>query len=198
MNRLIKFRVWKKTTNYKAIENKLRERCIEYDWFGGDDKESNIEYTKEQDKLVPQFTTGKMHYPAFFECDGYTIGWTTRGHIDMGSCGEKDNTECKDAVLMQYTGVKDKNGKEIFEGDILECSNVDDEYLSPAIVAWGCYDEAQWSLWYQPKEPGPHQDGLKADFNGIIAYEEYPIFIEGRYEVLGNIYENPELMKVSL
>lgn len=82
----------------------------------------------------------------------------------------------KDLVLMQSTGLKDKNGKEIFEGDILDYKG------RKALVRWhGSYasfiyrfvDELQkrnteWKLLY-------------------LAYM--------KCEIIGNVYENPELLE---
>jgi len=70
--------------------------------------------------------------------------------------------------LMQYTGLKDKNGKEIYEGDILE-----DKYDNVGAVE---FSHARFS-W-------PHG----VDWGEIeVEWDEI--------EVIGNIYENPELLK---
>ena len=67
-----------------------------------------------------------------------------------------------DKILMQYTGLTDKNGKEIYEGDI---------------VKWG-----------KIIEKVEMKDGCWSMVLGTIV-EEFNL------EVIGNIYENPELIK---
>jgi len=71
--------------------------------------------------------------------------------------------------LMQYTGLKDKNGKEIYEGDIL----IDDEYPEEGIG----YAKVEWE-----------NAGWIAD--PWFGTEEFAEEAKD-YEVIGNIHENP-------
>ena len=79
--------------------------------------------------------------------------------------------------LMQSTGLKDKNGEEIFEGDILtdEGSFEHDSWDYATIE----FDETDYTYYLNWKNEGIYQS--------ITACEDYSI--------AGNIYENPELLR---
>lgn len=82
-----------------------------------------------------------------------------------------DGVEVHSESVGQFTGLKDKNGKEIYEGDILKSS--------------------------------PYSIGAVLFRNGVFLSEEnrdgepfyYPAFHFSISEIIGNIYENPELLK---
>lgn len=79
-------------------------------------------------------------------------------------------------ILMQSTGLKDKNGKEVFVGDIIKCTR-------------GCphevYLEKEYGGTYIGGMPAIYLKGLRLGY----AWTEHE-------EILGNIYENPELLEV--
>ena len=95
-----------------------------------------------------------------------------------------------DITLMQSTGLKDKNGKEIFEGDILCCPHF------PANGTWHyLYHEVIWDeklqLWKAVSIGNKEGKEITAHGNPMLW-----VYIknEPNGEIIGNIYENPELL----
>ena len=86
----------------------------------------------------------------------------------------------KDLILMQYTGLKDKNGKEIYEGDIVKASY--EIMVHHESDTWG--------------------SGEFKNHKGIVRFTNGSFWIEDQcliggmdtVEIIGNIYENPELL----
>lgn len=101
--------------------------------------------------------------------------------------------------LIQCTGLKDKNGKLIFEGDILSKTKVDwkyEEYTRKYLVCW---DRTQWQLglfkYQRPKAQNNRRYDRKIPFKDIVSFKDYTPFKEfAECEVIGNIYENKELI----
>lgn len=107
---------------------------------------------------------------------------------------EKDKTRCvcgysfdfyledENATIMQSTGLKDKNGKEVFEGDIIT-----DGYTL------GVFRNHQTLGFYMVDEKG--KENFLSDTVDTEGFEEAKEFMKNSIEIIGNIYENPELLE---
>ncbi|WP_394817287.1 YopX family protein [Lactococcus lactis] len=87
----------------------------------------------------------------------------------------------EDVEFMQSTGLKDKNGTEIYEGDVIANQNKESKnwYVSHHVVVW-------------------HDTGFMGKqicSSGSYLGLDYWTSGENGYVVIGNIYENPELLE---
>ena len=92
----------------------------------------------------------------------------------LSSLGE----EVDDNIVMQYTGLHDKNGKEIYEGDVVKANirHKDIEIIGRVHMPKSC-----WVVTFKNPLNGYYNNRRTAEFNEL--------------EILGNIYENPNLLK---
>lgn len=105
-------------------------------------------------------------------------------HFDRGMAQYANNDNAirfiklENIILMQSTGLYDKNGKEVFVGDIIKCTR-------------GC----------------PHEVYLEKEYGGTYVGGMPAIYLKGIREgyawtgaevILGNIYENPELLELEV
>ena len=102
----------------------------------------------------------------------------------------------ENAEIMQYTGLKDKNGKEIYEGDIITFEDMGEEgyeyiegfdFVNRASVV---FENGRWEL----DNLASHNSSVLEEMNSC--HEDFITVFEN-CEVIGNVHQNPELLEAS-
>lgn len=121
--------------------------------------------------MMPKFRAWDEVIDQMFIPD--SIHFDSKGMVD-GIGSKKTVFGIEDFELMQSTGLHDKNGKEIFEGDIVKNSYGEIGYIKHSIYTFvfAKKKECEWREFY---------------LHGIGAGSPF--------EVLGNIHEHPELLE---
>ena len=132
--------------------------------------------------------TGKMVYGQLLRGENDFNIVTHFGHvIDIELVPIKKGTQG------QYTGLKDENGCEIYEGDVIywEIDNGIGIESYTGIICWsenlekeGWNETYQWLVRYT-------NDHLRGRFDSL----SFPASYKGGLRIIGNIYENPELLE---
>lgn len=138
--------------------------------------------------MIPKFRAWDKRFSEFVE-DFFVSedGKIYKKSTDTGY-GIAISKETSDKViLMQSTGILDKNSQEIFEGDVVSRNSG-----MPSVVEFGkwIYEE---DFGYKIKNIGFYLNSSYDDdeFFQAMDYED----IRKNYEVIGNIYENPEILE---
>lgn len=144
MNRKIKFRVWDTTHKVMITDNNVQEVVRKY----------NEGYLSDYED-----------YDSDYDCDEWYP--YCKMYVPFDICLNEDK------VLLQYTGLKDKNGVEIYEGDMVM---YDYEWTKPTeigIVTWNNKNASFQIKGHIPSSSMTHLNWMK---------------------VIGNIYESEELL----
>ena len=141
-------------------EIEFRGKTDENIWVFGNFVKTKEEYTKEISNAI-------INLDAEHRCCGEYLdnGWN---EIDINTLG-------------QYTGLKDKNGTKIFEGDIVKSVGIRLNGTETSMIGFVKWDKDSCN--YE----------LYRETNSGFQTEALCGF--GSYEVIGNIHDNPELLK---
>lgn len=107
-----------------------------------------------------------------------------------------------DLVLMQSTGLTDKNGKEIFEGDILKFNDTWSDYcyegyVDGEIAGFNYVEiEKETTCFGFGKTRIPESSLFNLVNDEHFTFKELITDTSFEFEIIGNIYENPELTEV--
>ena len=130
--------------------------------------------------MIPKFRVWESYYKKMFANDQIII-WDGNVYVNDANKITVDSMKgwsIDDKYLMQSTGLFDKNGKEIFEGDIVEWEHKDTGQLVRGIIKYDT-DLGFWGM-------------TDVRFNDLRAIG---YLANQKVTVLGNIYENPELVE---
>lgn len=134
----------------------------------------------------------KLKFRAFLKSNKLMYDVLTLDIIDSKTLIQNKEKELrgyvrlKDIELMQYTGLKDRNGKEIYEGDIVlwkDKSPMSDGTLSEIVEVFWNNKLLEWGV-------KTHSQNKKAYIGSLHDYN-----IAKELKVLGNIYENKEIIE---
>ena len=123
--------------------------------------------------MIPKFRAWLKNDKEMIEAD--EIHWD-RGQLDFIGDAITFMRKADEIELMQSTGLQDKNGQEVFVGDIIRCTR-------------GC----------------PHEVYLEKEYGGTYIGGMPAIYLKGiregyawtvDEEIIGNVYQNPELLEV--
>lgn len=141
-------------------------------------------WDKDKEKMTDDFVIGAWNGNIMTAGES---GWTSRHGRDL--------------ILMESTSLKDKNGKEIYEGDILK-GEYGEQSKEPLHITKGevLFNRGKYEIKFNLV--WRTLDLFSIDGNNAIYWREQynrvadEYFRVERIEIIGNIYENPDLLEV--
>lgn len=113
-----------------------------------------------------------------------------RTFVSLGEFRGSEFIEVLKDTVGQYTGLTDKNGTKIFEGDIVQ------DVIEPkakGIVRFGDY-ETSYRDWTPVADPYSKHTGFFIEWNNMNFCKDVRFWNE-KVKVIGDIHDNPELLK---
>lgn len=136
--------------------------------------------------------------PGLLDCEYLGEQSVVRLNDALRKGGAADYEKENKSIFMQYTGLKDKNGKEVYEGDILHFTYwwFDGNEAETPLVGEVTYlqNEASFGLKHIRNKEWLRHIGAKPGEEDTQSFSGWH-FSADDMEVIGNIYENPELLE---
>lgn len=142
--------------------------------------------------MIPKFRAYIKKSKKIYPVNDLTLNGIDDEPVGINGCGDSTCTTCldwyrfEDIELMQSTGLKDKNGVEIFEGDIIVGQQHLTTDLSTPFEIKGLVKYSERNTMFYLDEKSVGHDKFMHSLGSSIY----------QYEIIGNIYENPELLEV--
>ena len=136
-------------------------------------------------------------------CVGDDAGMIVHYKAVGGSYIPVQNIQLKNSSLeileiCQYTGLKDRNGKEIYEGDVVRLTYWEYEkgwYSKTPIEAGAVYFDTYWGVKFDCRDATQRTAEYWKNVNERDLGNMPNLQEERDIEIIGNIYENPDLIK---
>lgn len=125
-------------------------------------------------------------------CEGFLV--KTGDHFRISTRNDMISFGVVPETVGQYTGLKDRNGKRIFEGDIISADNTRQHCV--AVVKFGEYYPDMFYKMLQFLTAGKQKLPACGFFaESVDRHEEMILFKSPCVTVIGNIHDNPELLE---